>query len=404
MEAIEIAASRLKTLRRATVSVPFRSAGEVGTAHKRVVWAETNLHSVMAWVLDWDALGEELSELRPALASLQEAMREPPADSGRDYTGTVRSVNLPAMRNVAQSLQGIVMYDLHRGDLPSAHQEFLMLVGMARLHSESWTIVDQMVRSAIANLATDAVWNALQAPGWTDHQLSELQNRLSSLSFFNELEKSYQAERAVGLYLYFDMKTNRNKGTLGMLNPQPSLPDLPSQALEFVWESLWADTDLLFYCRHHQALMDSLHALAATRSYRQIASGLAEARTRLERARSGVRSYRYLWSAMALSSTERAPETLVKNETLRQLAITGIALKRYELRHGKPPGALTDLQPEFLRDLPVDFYDGRSLRYRLDADGSSTLYSVGANFRDDGGDGSLDLVWPKPIWPQNVAK
>jgi hypothetical protein len=398
MEVIETAASRFKALDRAKVVARFESAEAFGSAHKRVEWAQTNLNSTIGRVLDWDALGGELTGLRPVLTSIHAIMSDPPLDSGRDYTGTSRTVNFVAMRGVAQSLHDITMYDLHRGNISLAHQDLLTLVGMAHLHTESWHIVEQMIRSAIAGLAVDAVWNALQAPGWTDQQLSELQTKLANLSFFNQLAQAFCTERAVGLYWYNDLKTNRNSETR-ILGSTSGPAFLPESALGAVWKSLWADQDLLLYCQHFQTLIDSLHSLADTRSYDQIGPQLAATHKRLERKFSGVHRYRYLWSGSAIPNFQRIPDVLVKNETLRQFAVTAIALKRFELHQGKPPGELNRLQPQFLPEPPVDLYDGRPVRYRLDADGGFTLYSVGADFQDDGGAPGKDLLWPKPIWP-----
>jgi hypothetical protein len=96
------------------------------------------------------------------------------------------------------------------------------------------------------------------------------------------------------------------------------------------------------------------------------------------------------------------------SELEKQLTATAIALKRYELREGKYPSALSRLVPEFLQALPRDLVDGQPLRYRLNADGTFLLYSIGENGRDDGGDPAVehftrysdwldgrDIVWPQ---------
>ena len=106
----------------------------------------------------------------------------------------------------------------------------------------------------------------------------------------------------------------------------------------------------------------------------------------------------------------------LRTQAHRDLTVTAIALKRYQLRHGKFPASLDALVPEFLPALPVDWMDGQPLRYRLKADGSFQRCSVGDNFRDDGGDGSVlsdrgssfglwqsrDAVWPAPATPEQV--
>jgi hypothetical protein len=96
-------------------------------------------------------------------------------------------------------------------------------------------------------------------------------------------------------------------------------------------------------------------------------------------------------------------------------------LKRYQLKHGNYPPNLDSLVPEFLSVIPTDPVDGKPLNYRLKADGTFLLYSVGENGKDDGGDPSLkkgvesssfnwqnphalDWVWPQPATAEEIQK
>ena len=106
-------------------------------------------------------------------------------------------------------------------------------------------------------------------------------------------------------------------------------------------------------------------------------------------------------------------------ETIRDVVITAIALKRYELRHHHLPDTLDEIVPDLLKSVPIDYMDGQPLRYRRNADGTFLLYSVGENGKDDGGNGSwdpnihligyswqyyraLDWVWPQPATPEEI--
>jgi hypothetical protein len=118
-------------------------------------------------------------------------------------------------------------------------------------------------------------------------------------------------------------------------------------------------------------------------------------------------------SAISLS---RTVARAMRAETERSLAICAVALKRYSLRHGAPPESLDSLVPEFVSSVPVDYMDGKPLRYRLNADKTFMLYSVGEDGKDDGGDTALmpdktslrdlwdrkDFVWPAPAAPEEV--
>ena len=72
-------------------------------------------------------------------------------------------------------------------------------------------------------------------------------------------------------------------------------------------------------------------------------------------------------------------------EAQRRIIVTAIALERYRARQGRYPDELRKVVPEFLKEEPVDFMDGKALRYRLGEDGRFVLYSVGLDGVDDGG-------------------
>jgi hypothetical protein len=86
--------------------------------------------------------------------------------------------------------------------------------------------------------------------------------------------------------------------------------------------------------------------------------------------------------------------------TTSRLAITVAALERHRLATGTYPKSLDDLVPRFLVAVPLDPMDGQPLRYRLNADGSFTVYGIGPNHADDQGvfesnqRQDLDWVWP----------
>jgi hypothetical protein len=128
----------------------------------------------------------------------------------------------------------------------------------------------------------------------------------------------------------------------------------------------------------------------------------------------------FLLSA-SVRSLSRVFDKVMRVEAAKQLIVTTIALKRYQLKHGNYPADLHSLVPEFVSTVPLDPVDGQPLRYRPNADGTFLLYSVGENGKDDGGDFSLekgvqsssfywqnthalDWVWPQPASPEEIQK
>jgi hypothetical protein len=60
------------------------------------------------------------------------------------------------------------------------------------------------------------------------------------------------------------------------------------------------------------------------------------------------------------------------------------ALTRYRTRHGRYPDKLDELKDLMLSD-GIDPFSGKPLHYRLEDDGSFTIWSAGRNLADDGG-------------------
>jgi hypothetical protein len=73
---------------------------------------------------------------------------------------------------------------------------------------------------------------------------------------------------------------------------------------------------------------------------------------------------------------------------------TILALRAYQLTHGKLPENLDALVPEFLDKVPVDAFNGLPLRYSPDR---KIVYSVGQNLKDDGGNDSRPGPSNRPL-------
>lgn len=67
-----------------------------------------------------------------------------------------------------------------------------------------------------------------------------------------------------------------------------------------------------------------------------------------------------------------------------------VAIERFRRERSALPAQLSDLVPQYLREIPVDPYSGRPLLFRPAKD-AYTVYSVGPNQQDDQGDLSSEL-------------
>jgi hypothetical protein len=99
---------------------------------------------------------------------------------------------------------------------------------------------------------------------------------------------------------------------------------------------------------------------------------------------SPVNKVRYTLTFMLTPAVMKVTEASARGEVLRDLALAGIAARRYRLKHGELPTKLTQLVPDFLPQVPLDSFDGKPLRTSI-KNGELVIYSVGKNLVDDGG-------------------
>jgi hypothetical protein len=86
-------------------------------------------------------------------------------------------------------------------------------------------------------------------------------------------------------------------------------------------------------------------------------------------------------------------------EVKRAVNAAAIDIKRYEAKLGRLPESLDALVPAFAAEVPVDWMDGKPLRYRRGEGSEFLLWSVGRDLFDDlnsGGPEEDDLIWRFP--------
>jgi len=97
-----------------------------------------------------------------------------------------------------------------------------------------------------------------------------------------------------------------------------------------------------------------------------------------------VRARRFPPNLMAIVGPALPRMTYAWNELWWTVLDVEFALARYRAEHGRYPEKIEDAKDLMLSD-GIDPFSGERLKYRLEKDGSFTLWSVGENVKDDGG-------------------
>ena len=185
---------------------------------------------------------------------------------------------------------------------------------------------------------------------------------------------------------------------------------------EIRWRWFWSYQDELYGLQELQVVIEAARMAETNRSFQLAELFVNTNLTLLNRKQGSVDGLRGVFSANASGAALRKAARV---QTARNVVVTAIALKRYELQHHQLPNTLDELIPEFLKSVPTDYMDGQPLRYRRNGDGTFLLYSVGENGLDDGGNPAfpkyfqssnyywqnseaLDWVWPQPATEQEI--
>jgi len=371
--------------------------------------------TVATAVMGWAEFTAFLQQVAPALAELREALTNVPPYLERWPTNwfVPRRNPIVEKRAIALWFSADTVAALHEGQLARAQADLHTLLQMVELHREEPTLVNQMTRTAIASQALAATWEALCAKAWTEESLAALQRDWEQTDLVEALKFGVGGERTLGGEVLTLVRSASSHEGLRFV-PSSRRGRVRDAFSEWVVIPLWrlnADRDELFYLQHYQNCLDSLRKLNRGVPWPAIKPELAAPYTKVNRISGNqLVEIDYWFSNFAIVDLRRSAEATVHVETQRRLTVTAIALERYRLRTGCYPPTLEALVPRLLSAVPIDLMSAEPLRYRLNTDGSMTLYSAGEDGHDDGGDptsatavttvdlwSGRDAVWPQAM-------
>jgi len=116
---------------------------------------------------------------------------------------------------------------------------------------------------------------------------------------------------------------------------------------------------------------------------------------------SALSKYRYFLIYIMTPAIDRASEIAYRGRALHQATVTVLALQRWRLEKNEYPAKLDELVAAgYLKELPADPFSDKTLVYKRTGD-DFTLYSVGFNFKDDGGESGKDSKGRPTKWRDN---
>ena len=340
---------------------------------------------------------------RAVFDQVTEAARRPRAQYDLRYADGPNALlpHLAIHKSMAVKLRTRSAARVAAGDTVGAAEDIDTILRLAELTGEDPTLIGYLVRVAIQSIAFSAFWDGTAQHAWSDAQLAAFQQRFEGLKQRDSLVKAFRGERLFGKTTFELMREGRlDPDTLGAMEGDGS-------GNSFGWGLVPRAWLLQNQAYHSQVLDQIVGALQRCDPERGIAAkGSIWETERVEQTvfnTAGRRFHPYrIFTHLLLPGLAKVHAKADRSLTTRRLAIAVAGLERHRLATGGYPKSLGDLVPRWVPTVPLDPMDGQPLRYRLNADGTFTVYGIGPNHADDNGvfesKQGQDLDW---VWPPN---
>lgn len=354
--------------------------------------------------MNWPDLQTEMEKVRPILTSAETILRGPVgfAYDYRSFKGSDDS----AIQKFLVWWRTDALLKLRGGDISGAIDCIENLARISRLMGDSDTLVAVTLEMGIWSYGLQGLlWEILQSKSLTDSDLARLDAIVRSPGFLKDVLRALEIEVAMMPFVYAQVKAAPD--TLSAYDSAPAGLLGRETALEIrnnLWPLLWADADQALNLAEWDLAIRNARTLRTQTNYRAAVAAFS----RTSRTFSNADIWRF--PVVASFSASQLSTTLLKSmtrvETVRQITLTAIALKRYHLKNHAYPETLQSLVPDYTPSVPVDYFDGTPLKYERLQNDEFLLYSVGDNGLDEKGDPTpvkgkpnlatgKDYVWPK---------
>lgn len=338
-----------------------------------------------------------LDQNRVEIGEIRAAARRPHVNFKIRYQDGI-SVLLPhlsLMKGLARPFRVGALAHLAAGDPAAAAADLQVMFALGEKCGSEPLLIAGLVRLAMIDWALQPLWEGLVRHQWREADLAGFETTLRTVNVVREMQRVLRGERTYCLTAFANAAGGGPPGEM-------TAPEF--RALR-AYPSGWLAQNQVNIARVFQRLIEMLDP-----------EGLEvrldpEALRQIEQDTKRKTPYN-IFAALLVPAVVPVVERTAAHQANVTLARVAVALERHRLAHGRFPESLTELAPAYLEAIPPDPVNGQPLVYRIATPDRYTLYSVGLDRKDDGGQVAKDSKgrttlrkadgdW---VWPSQIAR
>jgi hypothetical protein len=286
--------------------------------------------------------------------------------------------------------------DIDKGQIKQSTDNCLAIARAGTHWQEGGTMVEQLVGFSITRVANTELFHIIAHHKFPADRLTQLQYHLVQLypqgyplldiegekiAFMDAVQRLFTDGGPGGGHLI----PRKDDWLTDMYDIKDITEDIPVGAN--VFRSAALTSVCLLHARRDatveaaQRIYDRQAEILRMTPYQRRESNLISA----DKLISSMPRFRYTLLDYFIPAADRISDLVHRARASHQALITVLAIQRWRLDKNQYPAGLQELiDAGYLKDLPMDPYSDKSLIYKRTRD-NFTLYSVGENFKDDGG-------------------
>jgi hypothetical protein len=309
---------------------------------------------------------QALSKYDDVISELRTASARPHSHYPVHYHESFSALlpHLSVLRGVSDIVRLRTVAELDHGRTNEALADVKLSIHLAESLKSEPLLISQLVRIALIEAAFNTVWETLDR--WSEAQLLELQQTLSSIDLLEDYPKSLRGERAFSNDVFARMRRGEH------------FPGELASIARYSPSGLLYQNQLTINRLHQKYVFDPVDVES-----RKVDARKALALDDLPELK-GRHVYR-IFAKMLFPALSKAVLRFTSAQADLDFATIACALERYRRAHGQYPSSLDELRPKFIETIPHDIVSGGPLHYHREAADGFTLYGVGFDEKDNNG-------------------